>query len=306
MTGNFTINVYASYWIAMDMPHDIAPDCRIDSLQWRRVSHLDELPVHQQLGGRARTGKDVVAGPIFDSFDGKPGRYNIEFEILSADGCLNASKPRLVILASESDFAKWGNRYAWMCLMSFLAGGVGFALLFIGMKSSFRRKAEDNQNVSISGTPLTEYYPGPLKVNPVAAFPLLSQIGLLYSYILLLLIVPAALVFAYAWGLTQHRYGLYVLTNLSAIMKSHSCGEAWVVRIDKKQNWYLNKTLTSPAELPGLLRRQLVGEAKCAVYLDVDSSLDYEVAIHAIDAIQSTPVKAVVLLTPGTKNSVPN
>jgi hypothetical protein len=306
MTGTFAINVYASYWIAMDLPHDIAPDCRIDSLRWRRVSHLEELPVHNQLGGGARTGKDVVAGPIFDSFDGKPGRYNIEFEILSADGCLNAGKPRLIILASPSDFAKWENRYAWVCLISFPVGGVGLALLFIGMKSSSRQKAADNQSLSTLGTPLTEYFPGPLKVNPVAAFPFLSQIGLLYSSILLLLIVPATLVFAYAWGLAQPRYGLYVLTDLSPIMKSHSCGEAWVVRIDKKEKWYLNKTKTAPAELPGLLRRQLVGETKCAVYLDVDPSLDYEVAIHAIDAIQSTQVKAVVLLTPGTKNSLPN
>lgn len=53
--------------------------------------------------------------------------------------------------------------------------------------------------------------------------------------------------------------------------------------------------------IAGILRQQLAGETQCAVYLDVNPSINYEVASHAIDAIQTTQTEAVVLLTPGTK-----
>ena len=88
------------------------------------------------------------------------------------------------------------------------------------------------------------------------------------------------------------------------MMKSRSYGEAWVVRVDKKESWYLNTTKTSSQELPGLLHQQLGGETQCAVYLDVDPSLNYGIAIRAVDAIQTTQAKAVVLLTPQTKKLV--
>jgi hypothetical protein len=44
-------------------------------------------------------------------------------------------------------------------------------------------------------------------------------------------------------------------------------------------------------------------KTNCAVYLDVDPSLSYVVAIEAISTIQKTQVMVVVLLTPGTKKA---
>jgi biopolymer transport protein ExbD len=84
-------------------------------------------------------------------------------------------------------------------------------------------------------------------------------------------------------------------------MKRLSCGTTWVVRIDERENWYLNSINTTARELPGLPRQQLAQSNNCAVYLDVDPSLMYGIAVHAIDSIQTTQSKAVVLLTPQTK-----
>jgi biopolymer transport protein ExbD len=103
-----------------------------------------------------------------------------------------------------------------------------------------------------------------------------------------------------AWGHGRSYYGLYVLTDLSPMLRSRSCGESWVVRIDKRENWFLNSTKTSPQELAGLMRQQLGQNTNCAVYLDADPSVNYELAVHAIELIQSTKAKAVVLLTPKT------
>jgi biopolymer transport protein ExbD len=108
--------------------------------------------------------------------------------------------------------------------------------------------------------------------------------------------------FHYAWGYGRPHYGLYVLTDLSPTMKKPSCGTNWVVRIDERENWYLNSAKTTAGELLAMLRHQLGQSTDCVVYLDVDPSLHYEVAIHAIDSIQTTESRAVVLLTPKTKS----
>jgi len=224
---------------------------------------------------------------------------------VSDTGCLDAGKPRLYIIDSYDDFARWNNRYENAFWISVAFGALGFALLIIGIRERFRRRSTDNVSLDLLEPPCSLHnYPALNKVKAAPGIPFFSQIGLLYSYILFLVILPATLIFGYAWGYGQPRYGLYVLTDLSPMMKSRSCGEAWVVRVDKKESWYLNTTKTSSQELPGLLHQQLGGETQCAVYLDVDPSLNYDIAIRAVDAIQTTQAKAVVLLTPQTKKLV--
>jgi biopolymer transport protein ExbD len=81
------------------------------------------------------------------------------------------------------------------------------------------------------------------------------------------------------------------------MMKGRTCGEAWMVRIDAKENWYLNSTTTSQPKLAEMLSQQLGDQPNCAVYLKVAPSLPYAVAIRAIDTIQKTRAKLVVLST---------
>jgi hypothetical protein len=125
------------------------------------------------------------------------------------------------------------------------------------------------------------------------------QIPLLYSQILLAMVIPGILVFHYAWG-DNRSHGLFIAVGLSPIMKNRTCGNSWAVRIDARENWYLNSIKTPQRELAGTLNQQLGDKTNCAVYLDVDPSLPYEVAIEAIATIQQTRAKVVVLLTPKT------
>jgi hypothetical protein len=178
---------------------------------------------------------------------------------------------------------------------------MGFGLLILCFIDSIRRP-EKNENISIFENGSERVFPKRRNVSPIFWPSFLSTIGLVYSQILLLLVIPGVLMFHYAWGYGLPHYGLYVLTDLSPVMKKLSCGTNWVVRIDESENWYLNSTKTTAEELPGMLRRQLERSTDCVVYLDVDPSLNYEVAVHAIDSIQTTQSKAVVLLTPQTKS----
>jgi biopolymer transport protein ExbD len=120
------------------------------------------------------------------------------------------------------------------------------------------------------------------------------------------MVIPGSLVFHYAWRYDHRSQGLYVAVGLSPMLKNFTCGESWTVRIDSREIWYLNSTKTSQNELAGVLSQKLRDNMNGAVYLDVDPSLPYAVAIEAIDTIQKTRAKVVVLLTPKTKKvSVP-
>jgi hypothetical protein len=128
-----------------------------------------------------------------------------------------------------------------------------------------------------------------------------SQIPLLYSQILLLMVIPGVLVFHYAWA-HDRSYGLFVLTYFpeSSFFRHLPCAQAWVVRVESNDKWYLNSQRIEPDDLPEALRTQIGGRTSCIVFFDAKPDVPYAEAIHAIDLIEQSSGK-VVLLTPQTK-----
>jgi hypothetical protein len=128
-----------------------------------------------------------------------------------------------------------------------------------------------------------------------------SQVALLYSQILLLMALPGVLVFHYAWA-HDNSVGLFVLTYFpeSSFFRHVPCTQAWVVRVESNEEWYLNSKRVEPDDLPEALRAQIAGGTNCIVFFDAKSDLPYAEAIHAIDLIEQSPGR-VVLLTPETK-----
>jgi hypothetical protein len=128
-----------------------------------------------------------------------------------------------------------------------------------------------------------------------------SQIALLYSQILLLMVIPGVLVFHYAWA-HDRSYGLFVLTYFpeSSSFRHLPCAQAWVVRVESNNKWYLNSQRIEPDDLPETLRAQISGRTSCIVFFDADCDVPYAEAIHAIDLIEQSSGR-VVLLTPETK-----
>jgi hypothetical protein len=204
------------------------------------------------------------------------------------------------ILAAVILFSSTYQRSENAFWISFVVALIGFGLLILCFIDSIRRP-EENDNITLFANGSERVFPKRRNISPVFWPTFLSTIGLAYSQILLLLVIPGVLIFHYAWGHGRPLYGLYVLTDLSPRMKRLSCDTNWMVRIDERENWYLNSTKTTAQELPALLRKQLGQSTNCAVYLDVDPSLIYDVAVKPVDSIQITQSKAVVLLTPQTK-----
>jgi hypothetical protein len=115
------------------------------------------------------------------------------------------------------------------------------------------------------------------------------------------MLIPGILVFHYAWN--DHRsYGLFVLTYSpeSSFFRHLPCAQSWAVRLESNGEWYLNSKKIEPDRLPEALRTQIGARTSCIVFFDAKSDVPYAQAIHAIDLIEQSAGR-VVLLTPETK-----
>jgi biopolymer transport protein ExbD len=304
---DFDLNVHAFYSIDIGRPQRGNLICRDGAgLRTRRISSVGELPVYryQWVEDESRAlGGDVIAGEFLGGFEGRCGHYHLRIEVLSDTACLDADNPRLYIFASNEDFFRWNKYYESACWILFVLGAIGFGLLIVGLRERLRNRPTNDLSLSFFEPRPTDNYAARQRVKAAPWIPFFSQVGLLYSQILPLLVICGVLVFHFAWGYDRRSQGLFVAVGLPPVTKDHTCGEAWVVRIDAKQNWYLNSAKTSQSELAGLLNQKLEGRSNCAVYFDGDPSLSFAVAIQAIDTIQNARAMVVVLSTPKTKDS---
>lgn len=138
--------------------------------------------------------------------------------------------------------------------------------------------------------------------SPSTSRRVFPSVGLLYAHLLLLLVLPGVTVFIHAWGYDQRSVGLvaYLLTPNSLGARRDAYSETWFLRIDARERWYLNGKEVSESQIPTVLSERKGGPCNCIVFLDVDQDLPYALAIHALDLVEGTGLR-VVLLTPGTK-----
>jgi hypothetical protein len=134
-----------------------------------------------------------------------------------------------------------------------------------------------------------------------------TAIEVLFAQILLLIILPAAVVFGYSWGYGHHSYGLFVLNYFSeswmtSRLKEDPCQLAWVVRVESNDDWYLNSERITPVDLSTRLRLRMGERNGCMLLFDANPDVSFADAIHAIELIEQTGGR-VALLTPHTKKS---
>lgn len=305
---DFDLNIHAFYSI------DIGPSrggnlvCGNGAgLRTRRISSVGELPVYryQWVEDNSRSlglGEDVIAGEFLAGFEGKRGHYHLRIEVLSDTACLDAENPRLYLLASNQDFRRWNRYYLNEFWISFVSGSIGLGILIVGIRERLRNRSTEECDLSFFEPAPTESYAASQRQRAAPWIPFFSQIALLYSQILLLLVICGVLVFQYAWGYDHRSQGLFVLTYFpeSFFFKNLPCAQAWVVRVESSKLWYLNSASIEPDELPDALRSQIGARKTCIVFFDAEPGVPYADAIRAIDLIERSPGR-VVLLTPQTK-----
>jgi hypothetical protein len=150
-TGRFNLNAHGFYSILIGEEQGCNPSCNV-GLETRRLSSIGELPVYryQWLEDESRSkGRNTITGYFLGGFEGGPGKYHLEIEVLSDTGCLDAGKPHLYVLASNNDFYRWNQRYENLCLVWVLVGLLGLVLIVASIYEAVRERSDAKSRLSI-------------------------------------------------------------------------------------------------------------------------------------------------------------
>ncbi|MGA8220893.1 MAG: hypothetical protein WB780_04505 [Candidatus Acidiferrales bacterium] len=144
-TGTFKLNVHGFYSILIDRTQGGDLACSGIGLETRRISTIGELPVYRYkwLDDQSRsTTRNTILGGFLGGFEGIPGKYDLQIEVVSDTGCLDASNPRLFVIASKDAFDRWYGHYTNLCWISSLVGVFGFSLIVAGAIEGLRTRSE--------------------------------------------------------------------------------------------------------------------------------------------------------------------
>jgi hypothetical protein len=148
-TGTFVINARGFYSINIVRAEPGNLACNGVALTTRRITSLDALPVYRQPAEQSDAPRNVTIGSFLGGFEGKPGRYDLEVEVLSDTDCLRSLRPRLHITASDEDFYRCNQHYESLCSISFLTSLLGMVLIIAGAYGAIQRRSDANSNLSI-------------------------------------------------------------------------------------------------------------------------------------------------------------
>ena len=148
-TGPFILNVRAFYSINLHRSEPGNLNCNGTPLTTRRLSSLNGLTVYHLPGEQTEPVQNVTYSDFLGGFEGKPGRYDLEIDVMSDTGCLNSLRPQLSIVASDWDFYKLNQRYENLCFASCFLGLLGIILVIASIYEGLRARSEASSNPSI-------------------------------------------------------------------------------------------------------------------------------------------------------------
>jgi hypothetical protein len=102
-TGDFKVNVEAYLSVQFRFPNCSADSNEHERLRTRRLTSVGG----QAVSAPGSTNGEIPEGPYLGTFLSKPGRYNLDIEVLSETRYLDFCAPRLQIGASYHDFNEW-------------------------------------------------------------------------------------------------------------------------------------------------------------------------------------------------------
>jgi biopolymer transport protein ExbD len=138
---DFKINYRGSYSIGIGVwyPPYPSPACKLNSVRWAwRLSSIDGRIVGQSQGGGDERGRDILSWLRIGEFDGKPGRYSLDLDVLSDSSCLNGNRPQLEVGTSSQKLEELYEVSLWVVWMCAVMGTI---LLAAGANRGFGRPA---------------------------------------------------------------------------------------------------------------------------------------------------------------------
>jgi biopolymer transport protein ExbD len=294
-TGEFLINRDAIYEVSIEFAASSGfgqGDCEQLSyagkpLQTRWTAKRNGIPDTQ--AGRAHTDGCYLGGLSAES-----GRYELDVEVLSDSGSLNALKPRLHIEAYWGAYLETEEIADYLSLWGAAFASVGASLLCLSSFST--RKASPSvllQIVAPRGSPFPIRRRDLPLVGPSRILPLA---GYAYAVFWSLLLVVHLMWFA---SFARHWFAIPARLIRPGVIAANADRRetGLLVYVDRNALLYLNSKLVTREALPAALEYELARRGDRSVYVEGDSGAEAGVVIRAMDIVRGVGGK-VVMMTP--------
>lgn len=295
-TGEFLINLEAFYEITIEFDPtsgfsqiDCGQQSKFgDPLETRWSAKRNGVP-DPQLGAADRLGC-YLGGLGYAT-----GRHELDIEVLSDTGSLNALRPHLHIETYWSGRVDAEYVVDELSLLGAVFASVGMSLLCLSSFST--RKASPSvlllQIVAPRGSP----YPIRRRDLPQAEMSrILPLAGYTYAIFWSLLLVVHLMMLAF---FTRHRFAIPARLIRPGVIAANADRHenGLLVYVDRNGLFYLNSKLVTPEALPAALEYELARRGDRSVYVEGDSDAAAGVVITAMDIVHGVGGK-VVMMTP--------
>jgi hypothetical protein len=293
-TSDFSVNLEGWYHITADVDSGFS-GCQSGvshfALESRSTVYSDGQPIEHS------EGLDRYLGHFYAT---KRARYSVDLQVLNDPTCLNAGHPRIMVWTESSTYE---SLYSEVQNIAWVIVFVGLGLLAFST-TRFEQRTGERDPLSISKDTWCSYYPSRRKLPLRVRFQVLPPFGLSYAAVLTALLLPAALVFIYAWGWDKHSLGIQVSvlkvgplslnagpTNLHPVVRLEDAGTGAVPLL------YMNSKLVPWNELADVLTHEIKVGPDWIVYVQADENVSWSDVINAMDIIRSRHARIVLLTT---------
>jgi biopolymer transport protein ExbD len=177
--SNIKINIETEFYVSVYSPPGGEQACyELSSLRTRWLTPVEgqAIPIHDTEG--AIPG-GVTPGDNLGAFQGEPGHYNLDIEVLSATQFLDSCHPRLQIAASYYEFSEWDSIQGsslWFCMF---CGLIGVAILLVFASTHSRKHFLEETRLRIFAADLPIGPAPPADLKRMRSFLVLMVLGIL-------------------------------------------------------------------------------------------------------------------------------
>jgi len=289
-TGPFKINVRAGYHVSTD---------------WEFVSNCfsyDRGKASWSLyrdGARVKDFSDPSTYASLGWFDGEHGTYELDLQIDSDTGCLDAGHPRLRISTERRVFQERLDPWLWLSALGIACGA---SLVILGCIARFRKERDAASELTGEAS-VGQNFQWAQKLalrQPMTGLP---SFGLVAGIVYVLFVISTRLVDTRAFEL-HHPRGFYVRVALpDAIGKtSGTLKPPLVIRIESGKpgeipKLYLNDRSIAWSGLATAVQREIGRASESTVYVTADDDASWADAANAMDLARGVGCKVVLLTT---------
>jgi biopolymer transport protein ExbD len=241
----------------------------------------------------ASSAEIVKRGGFPLGFNGRPGKYQLDWSAPTASVCLNTRHPQLYVYASSTEYQGFGGFLQFVCI--FLAGtGIVLVLRAVGTWG-FGRLINKRPPRMFPEMELRNVIPWK-RCDPMPLIKEAPNFGLIYGGILWIL------VFIFMILMPPTPVGLMVdFRERKAVgVEKSPWTETVSVYVDSRRGFLLNGHPVGREELQAELKKELSRQMVWTVYLEANPDCLFMDVAYAMDTIQGLGAK-LVWITPKTR-----